>query len=110
MVANSPGSWFAAADYARDKQCVERQRTGSCSCLSRRKRKASYNPCDRAQQVIESCDNLSRGFPPVLEIAEIVLWFERHRCRDSGCSHRGCSRADAVVAFLRTAASADKIA
>jgi hypothetical protein len=46
----------------------------------------------------------------VLEIAEIVLWFERHRCRDSGCSHRGCSRADAVVAFLRTAASADKIA
>jgi hypothetical protein len=110
MVAQTPGSWFAAADYARDKQCRERQSTGSCGCVSRRKRKTNYNPCDRAEQVIESCDALSRGYPPALEVAEIIQWFERHRCRDHRCNHRGCSRADAVLEFLRTADTGKDIA
>jgi hypothetical protein len=107
MIAPSPGSWFAAVDYAENKQCFERQRTGSCSCTTRR---SGYNPCDLAQDVIDSCDALSRGFPPSLTVVEVARWFAAHRCHNPRCNHKACSKADQIVAFLQEEAQGDQIA
>jgi len=106
LVLGEPvGSWAAADAYAQDKICQEHRSTGSCHCRSRKGKKGKqthFNPCDRAENIRESIAQVSMGLIAKHTLGEITEWFRKHRCRDLGCRHPGCVRADAIIDFLHS--------
>jgi hypothetical protein len=104
-------SFYVVADFITGKTCKVHRSYGKCNCVRRRGK--PYNPCDRAQEVIEYC--LARAADEMLlgsiALVDVVRWMHFHRCRKSQegriCSHSSCETAETLLAWLEAVAVAE---